>query len=231
MKKIIIPMLALLLSLTMIHGAHAYSYTAWGAMTGAKTLAINPFFYGPIKGGFGLNTDLVISYGFTSNFDVIADLASLSLYSTSRYMGSYIMPRFDLGKNNILALQLNVVNTDPLSYSVSPQYHFFYENDTLAFELNLGATVPFSTPDTSTLSGVVVPVYKIVKGAFHLFFEIDPSYTLGNSGTFNLNLVPGVCILLAGGKHQICLGVPLSGVTSSSMGVGFGTWYWTTFSL
>jgi hypothetical protein len=229
MKKIIIPVLALLLSFASVRGVQAYSYTAWGTMTGAKTLALNPFFYGPLEGDFALNADLAILYGFTPTFDIIANLASLTVTPDFGYAGSYIMPRIDLGKNNIIGVQLGM-DSSFAPYNVVPQYHFFIENGKAAFELNVSANIPFSAPDSTILGAVVAPVYKFVPGKFHAFVEIDPSYTLG--GSFALNVVPGIWLGLAEGKHQFCLSAPLTGVTSSDgMGVTFGAWYWTTFTL
>jgi hypothetical protein len=232
MKKIILTALGLLIALTAGNGLQAYSYNAWGTMTGARTLAVNPFFWGPLKGGAGLTVDAVLLYGVTPRVDLIADIAEVSIAPTAGYALSYLMPRFDLGKNNILALQLTMANSSPASFSVTPQYHFFAENDRLALEFNAGLTIPVSDPAASSVYAVIAPVLKIVPGTLHLFLEVDPSYNaFDGSGSSALNLVPGVWLGLAGGKHQFSFGVPLSDATSGSAGVGYALWYWTTFAL
>ena len=231
MKKYSTLALGLLLCLTAGTNLQAYSYDAWGTMTGARTLAVNPFFWGPLKGGQGLSMDMVLLYGFTARFDVIADVAELNLLPRPGYALSYLMPRFDLGKNNILAIQFTASGIYPVSFSVTPQYHFFTESRGMAFEFNAGLSIPFSSPSSSSLYAVLAPVWKIVDGKVHLYLEIDPSLAFGNPPSFGLNLVPGVWIGLAGGKHQFSLGIPLYGVTSGNFAVGYAAWYWTTFSI
>ena len=232
MKNHLVVTFGVIFALTAVSGLQAYSYNAWGTMTGARTLAVNPFFWGSLKGGAGLTVDAVLLYGFTPRFDVIADIAEVNIAPTAGYALSYLMPRFDLGKNNILALQLTAANSSPASFSITPQYHFFAENGRLAIEFNAGLTIPFSDLDGSSLYAVIAPVLKIAPGSLHLFLEVDPSYSaFDGSGASALNLVPGVWIGLAGGRHQFSFGVPLGGVTSGSVGVGYALWYWTTFSL
>jgi hypothetical protein len=199
-------------------------------MTGEKTLALNPFLYGPITDELGLNVDAVFLYGFTPKMDMIANLSSLSVIPEFGYGGSWIMPRVDLGKNNILGFQVGMIGRGDGYYAV-PQYHFFIENSKFAFEFNVGANFNFEALNMPSIYGIVAPVYKIFEGILHLYVEVDPSFIAGVSDSFGLTVVPGLWLGLAGGKHQFSAGIPLGGITSDAMTTSFACWYWTTFSL
>ena len=211
--------------------ASPYSYSAWGPMSGARTLSVNPLVYGPFY-DFGLSTDLVVSYGFTDRFDIFVDLASLDVAPEFGYAGSWVMPRVGLGENHVLGLQMGFDSVDPFSFYLAPQYHFFGENEKLALEFNLGVYVPFSEPETSEIYAVAVPVYKVKSDVFALYVEVDPYYTFGADGGFGLNIVPGLWLGFGEeAAHQISFGLILESVTSGDLSLSYGFWYWTSFSL
>ncbi len=142
------------------------------------------------------------------------------------------MPRFEFLPNNIIALQLQFNNTQPMNYNIAPQYHLFYENDFMAFEFNGIVTIPINNPDSSTaVSGIIAPVWKAVKGILYPFIEIDPSYVFGDNGGFHLNIVPGVSLGIPDTPHQFCLAFTLADVTSGALGYGIGFWYSVSFSV
>jgi hypothetical protein len=228
-KKIIISVSGILLMLFVFSGpALPYSYTAWTGMTGAKTLAVNPFAYGSFSPFKGVSIDTVLALGVTANFDILADLATVNIADPVSYGGSWILPRFDLGGANILGLQ---IGWDTSVFTLIPQYHLFKENDRFAFEFNLGAKIPFADPLVVGLSAVVAPVLKIVPNLLDLFVEVDPGYTFSSPGTFSLNVVPGICLLWGpNSSNQVCAGLILSNVTGT-VSTGFGVWYWHPFSL
>ncbi len=205
----------------------AYSFNPFGTSTGEKVLAINPFFYFNPLSPLAISEDTVLAYGLTSNMDIYVDIFSFALAPTTGYSGSWIMPRYDLGGNNIIAAQ--VFFGTAAGVTISPQYHFFYEDPLLGFEANLNLYLPLSNLSNPTIALFAAPVYKVVKDVVHLYVEIDPSYTVG--GNFGLNVVPGAWLGLPGTPFQISLAVPLTGVTGSAMTVGFTGWLWYTMKL
>ncbi|MBI4979714.1 MAG: hypothetical protein HZC28_19710 [Spirochaetes bacterium] len=243
MKRFMFPVsAALALMLTLVPAAHPYAYNPWTTMSGAKNAVINPFVYTTSLNPFGMSIDVLGWYGFTPNFDIAVNAATLSFSSSGfSYGGSWVMPRYDFGNNNIAALQLKMTPSGSLMlYDVVPQYQFFWENDVLATELNAYVDVSFVYANTSFSSSVgtkaglyAAPVFKLFK-SLYLFCEIDPAYTFGIASAFDLAIVPGITILLNEGKHQICVGVPLGNVlhvaggsTTVSVTPGIAVWYWT----
>jgi len=219
-----------------------YSFNLWGSMTGAKTLALNPFLYGAI-GPFDATLDLVAGYGVSDRLDVYADLAGLYYdgFGALSYSGSWVMPRFDLGANNILALSVGESfdsSTGAASFYLWPQYHFFWENDKFALEFNGGVNIPLDAPETSSALLFFAPVYKILDGTFHVFCEIDPSYIAsGVDKGFDLTLLPGFWFGFGEeALHQFSIGVSVGGWWNDGKLNGrpsytWNIWYWTTFSL
>lgn len=205
-----------------------YSFSAYNGMTGEKTIGILPAVYIPVSPNTGIASDYIFAYGFTSNFDVYVNCASLVYAPTFGYSGSWIMPRFDLGGNNIIGLQAFFDNTaSGVGIRLAPQYHLFIEGDLFVFEFNVYVTVPLSTPTNTSVALCIAPDFKVVKDLFHLFLEVDPSYTIG-TGRVALTVVPGMCFTFSGNAHQICVGVPIGDITSGAVTVGINLWYaWT----
>ena len=209
-----------------------YSFNAFNGMTGKGTVSLAPTISCPISPAFGTAVDLIGSYGFTPNFDLFADAADFSLAPQAGYAYSWIMPRFEFLPGNILGLQLQLNNSQPMSYGIAPQYHFFYENDGLALEFNGVFTYPVNNTNASpAVSGILAPVWKAVKDILYPFIEIDPSYTFGNNSGFHLNIVPGFWIGIPDTPHQFCLAFTLSDVTSGAVGYGVSFWYSVSFGL
>ncbi|MDD5067107.1 MAG: hypothetical protein PHF84_08685 [bacterium] len=222
---------AVLCLLFSSRSVYPYSYSAWGSMTGAKTFAVNPFFYGGFDPEFSLTTELVVGYGFSEVFDIYADLATLDLTPDSGYGGSWVMPRYDLGGNNILALQIGFYKEEGSTASyIVPQYHLYKDGEIFTWEINLGLNVPLDDAGSSLLYGVVAPVWKIVPNTLNLFLEIDPSYQMGDADDFILTLVPGLCLGFGNeGQHQFCLGFPVSDLTENEVSTTYAAWFWTSF--
>ena len=91
----------------------AYTYSAYTAMTGAKTFAFNPFLYledfsiGRRRAQIWLlPTGYWTTWIFMRIWRVSYGLHGIP--DTNPYYGSWIMPRFDFGGNNIAALQVGV---------------------------------------------------------------------------------------------------------------------------
>lgn len=198
---------------------HAYAYDPWTSSTGEKVLAINPFFYTTSLNPFGLNADLIASYGITANLDVFVNFADLGLAPSFTYNFSWAMIRYDLGGNNILALQAS-------QYLISPQYHFFWENDLFAAEVNVYANFTYTNFGSPTIGAYLAPIVKVIKDVLYFYAEVDPYYQIG--GSFGLNIVPGVWLGL-GNYGQISLGFSINSVTSGSLSYGINTWYFIPF--
>ncbi len=193
---------------------HSYAYNPWTTMMGAKTLGINPFVYASSFDPFTMGADLVVSYGFTDNIDLFVDLAGVNLTPEFGYNTSWIMPRIDLGGNNIIAIQAGLT-------AVSPQYHFFWENDLFAAEANLYVSFAYDSFGTPLIGAYLAPVVKIVKDVLALYCEVNPSYQV--EGSFALNIVPGI-FLNMGDAGQLSVGVPLGDVLTG-LAPGVGLWY------
>jgi hypothetical protein len=211
--------------------AHSYSINAWGPMTGARTLALNPIFYGAFD-PFDFTTDIVVSYGVSDNIDVFVDVATLTITPDFSYTGSWVMGRYDFGGSNIIAAQLGFYSydgsTDPY---LTPQYHFFREGDRFAWEINAGIEIPLTDAKNSSLFGIFAPVFKVIPDTLSVFVEVDPSYQFGDFEDFILSIVPGLCIGFAENKHQISVGLTIEDLTESEVGFSYAAWYWTSFSL
>ncbi|MEK6794805.1 MAG: hypothetical protein AABZ39_08520 [Spirochaetota bacterium] len=212
--------------------AYGCSFSAYNGMTGERTLAIVPTVYVPMIPAFGALSDYIAAYGFTQNIDLFVNFATLAYAPVFGYTGSWIMPRFDFGGNNIAALQvfLDYSAAGGVRFRFAPQYHFFIENDAYAFELNGIVIVPLSTPANTSISAIIAPVWKMIKNAVHLFVEVNPCFTFGVN-TFSLAVIPGACLCFSENAHQICVGVPCNNVTSGTLSLGVNVWYTGTFKL
>jgi hypothetical protein len=209
-----------------------YSFNAYNGITGKEVLSFSPALCCPLSPEFGAALDLITSYGFTSEFDIFADLANFNLAPEAGYAFSWIMPRFEFLPGHIVGLQLQLNNSDLLSFNIIPQYHFFYESDAFALELNAAVNIPINNPASFiTVGGIAAPVWKAVKDILYPFIEIDPSYAFGENGAFALNVVPGIWVGIPGTPHQFCLAFTLSDVTSGNPGYGVNLWYSVSLNL
>ncbi|MFH0920656.1 MAG: hypothetical protein V1913_09860 [Fibrobacterota bacterium] len=223
---------AIALCLLSVSLAFGYCFTAWTTMTGAKTLAANPFFYlEPLGSGMDLNADIVGGYGFTDNMDLFVNLASLNLKSDpGAYGGSWLMPRYQIKENHILALQLGA-DANVEYFDIIPQYHYVMDRETWTLEVN--ALASFNTFDmgTPTFSACLAPVYKLSQDRFYPFLEVNPSYALGDNGGFDFNVAPGFWVGVPETPHQFAVSVPLYGIKDSDISAGIYVWYWYSLSL
>ena len=228
-------MLSLLIAASL---SFPYSFSAWTSMTGANTFAVTPFFYfapvGSATEDLDINADAVIGYGFTDKIDMFVNLATFNLKSDpGAYSNTWIMPRYDLGKNNIVAAQIGLeqnANNDLKVYG-GPHYHFFWENDRCAMELNALALFHADSLIPTTASIYAAPVYKLLPNVLYPFFEVDPTYTFGSGGGLDFVLAPGIWIGIPNTPHQFSVSVPLSGIKDGNISAGIYAWYWASFSL
>jgi len=213
----------IIVGLVFVGSVSAYTYSAWTTMTGAKTFAINPFFYGAFSDMPGTGTDLVAGYGFTDKFDLFINLSTLSPVKDFSYGGSYIMPRYDFGNNNIIALQMGY---DGNEFAGGPQYHFVWDKEKFTLEANAAVTLYSSDMAAPYIFGTLGWVWKAVKDVLYPFVELNPSYQVGPDGGFDFVPAPGVWIGIPNTTHQFALSIRLNGVSSGSIDPGFGMWYW-----
>ncbi len=198
---------AILASVVMVSPnlGQAYSYNAWVGMTGAKTVAVNPFY------SFGIdsaNTGSYLTGSVLFKFDYgFSDYADIMLTPT------WIMPRFDLLKNNLLILGVQLGTAPAL------QIHGFYDKmDLIAIEYNV-----YTVANDWSLSGfdvgaIVAPTLKL--GNFGIWVEADFNSIIGGFG-FDM----GAGIYINAGANQISLGV------NSILGSpNIGGWLWAPFS-
>jgi hypothetical protein len=223
---------AVIMVLLAVTLAHPYCFTAWTTMTGAKTVAINPFFYvAPLGTGLDVSGDFVGGYGFSDNVDLYANLASLNLKSDfGSYSGSWVMPRYQVKENHILALQLGA-DADFKYFDIIPQYH--YVKDQEAWVLEVNATAKFNTFDMGKpeLGACIAPVYKLKKDVLYPFLEFNPTVTVGDGGGFDFTLAPGVWIGIPETPHQFSVSLQLSGIKDNNVSAGIYLWYWYSFTL
>jgi len=113
MKKF---MLMCFVSLCLCFNVFAYSYSAFGGMTGKNILGIPPFFYSFFIDRVMYNGgDLFLMYGITDKIDINVDVnyftATADIFSAeNKTLGWFLMPRYDIGNSNIVALKFNNVN-------------------------------------------------------------------------------------------------------------------------
>jgi hypothetical protein len=227
--------LSLLIAVSL---AFPYSFSAWTSMTGAKTFAITPFFYfapvGSATEDMDINADAVVGYGFTDKIDMFVNIATVNLKSDpGAYSTTWIMPRYDLGGNNIVAAQIGLEQDADNNLQVygGPHYHFFWENDRCAMEFNALALFHADSTAPTTASIYAAPVYKLLPNLLYPFVEVDPTYTFGDGGGLDFVLAPGLWIGIPGTPHQFSISVPISGIKDGSVSTGIYAWYWVSFSL
>jgi hypothetical protein len=198
----------------------SYAYNPINGMTGDGVLAINPFVWAPSFNPAALGSDLDVEYGFSANVDLFVDFADVNYLPSTAYNFSWAMLRYDFGGNNIIALQSS-------QYFISPQYHFFWENDSWALEANVLADIFYTNLKTPVFGAYLAPVYKIVKDKFSVFLEFDPFYTVGSG--FSLAVLPGIWVGF-GDAGQLSIAAELNNVTGT-LSPGAALWYSVTFNL
>jgi hypothetical protein len=189
-------------------------------MTGDGVLSINPSVWAASFSPAYIGGDLIAGYGFSANADMTVDFADAT-FTPGSYNFSWIMPRYDLGGNNIIALQAG-------QYFISPQYHFFRENDSWALEANVLAVFTYTNLNNPVFGAYLAPVYKIVKDVFYVYLEFDPFYTTGSSD-FTLAVLPGVWYSF-GDAGQFSLAATFGNVTGK-FSPGAALWYSVSFNL
>jgi len=218
----------------------AYTYSAYTTMTGAKTFALNPFLYlEDFSDRATSGADLVIACGIRDRLDIYANLAGFyglnSIPAENPYYGSWIMPRFDFGGNNIAALQLGITldEDNTARFYIGPQYHFFRENDACALEANALFYSKNNPVTANAWAGATVgPVWKAIPDVLFPYVEINPEYDFGNDstdGTFDLTVAPGVCVAILNTKHQLSISFPVSGLATGEATAGVAAWFWFSF--
>ncbi len=198
--------------------AFSYSYSAYGIMTGKKTLALNPYVYAYDAEGLTLGADFLAAYGITNKIDVLANFGSMTFVPSYSYDSWYGMVRYDLKNNNIIALQ---GNADLLSL----QYHTCKENHKAALQINLGVDFAFEMPKEPTFWAVVSPVKKIGSTGIDVYCDLLPSYKV--NGDFSLQVIPGVGFAIK--EHLFSLGVSLGDVTTE-VSPSVGLWWYYSIS-
>lgn len=173
-------------------------------MTGAKTVAVNPFYSvsptAPYKGSVTAKFD----YGFSDVADIMVDISD-----------GWIMPRYDFtGGNSLLIGGLMLGSGGP-----GLQIHGFYDKqDMWAVEYNLAYSSAGWDFSGSDISAIVAPTLKL--GDFGVWVEGDAN-TLLTSMAFDM----GAGIYVNVGDNQISIGV---NTLLSSPSVG--AWLWAPFS-
>ncbi|MEK6793641.1 MAG: hypothetical protein AABZ39_02610 [Spirochaetota bacterium] len=208
-----------------------YSYNAWNGLIAERTVFVNPFL--STSSVITTNTavtagaDLVCAYGATKNADIFASLAQVGVTPSFAFF-NWVMPRFAITPEHIIALQIS-------STFVTPQYHFFWENDVLALEVNVLARMPYSDIRTATVSAVIAPVWRVVKDAFALYVEFDPACTFdptAPNARVSAAVLPGIWFSLPGTGFQGSIGANCFGLgTGASWGLGVVAWFSYAFAL
>jgi hypothetical protein len=212
----------------------SYSFSANAGMNGAGVFSVGPTLTFSASPDVIFNGEVVAQYGFLPNFDVVAGLVNADLYPQAAYLGSWIMPRYEIFQNHILALGMSASydrSLGSVSFALSPQYHFIYEGDRFAFEVNVIASIPLSDPAGITFSAVIAPVWKAIPDILAFYLEIDPEYAPNAADPFTLMLVPGVDFLIPDSPHEFNLGVILGDLFSGSPTFGIGFSYTLTIPL
>lgn len=154
--------LAVMTVFSVATDGYSYSYGCWVGMTGANTVAVNPFYSMDFDGSGTASLTAKLDFGVTDSFDFMMDFTSL-----------WFMGRYDLLGNNLAILG---VSLDPSAAGL--QIDGIYDDaDMWAIEYNVGATYSYAGD-----FGYAVLVAETLKlGDFGLWVEED------YDGAFNLN--------------------------------------------
>jgi hypothetical protein len=196
--------------------AHSYSYNAWVGMTGADTIAVNPFLSGALTPDPMSYTDfeMMLEWGFSDKMDFFYN-----------FTGNWGMIRYDFSGKD-----LAIVGVQAGADYLSLQYHLIYDElDMFAIEANVALTFPYGAMlDAMEIGAVIAPVLKLPFGV-SVYLEINPVYTFGDDGGFGLELVPGLCFDI--GDAQLSVGLPLGDILSENgISVSYGAWLWIPFN-
>jgi len=187
-------------------------------MTGDGVVAFSPFVYAPTLSPLSLYSDMVVSYEITANIDLFVNFATIGFAPAFGYSGSWIIPRIDLGANNIIAVQIGANPTNfGSTFYVAPQYHFFWENDSFAIEANLIAKFVAASIANPSFTFYAAPSLKFAGGIVDVYCEVVPAYTVG--GAFSFTVVPGLYFNMEAGG-QLSLGVGLGDLTTGTINPG-----------
>lgn len=210
----------------------SFGYNPWTTMTGEKTLAINPFVYNTTTiSPFTLSADLVAWYGISAKVDVAVNFSTLNILTPFSWGGFWVMPRYEVAPNNILALTVGYTGS---ALSLKPEYDLivYPEKGIFKFEANLRLpiTVGPATGATLDVQAVLVPILEFAKNKFAFFVEVNPYVNIVPAVALTVPINPGIWIAFAEAKHQFSLaftGIALSG---GKFGVspGLGLSYYTT---
>lgn len=200
---------------------HSYAYNPSTAIWPEGVLAVTPYLYSPSLDPYTLGMDLEGAYGISKQADLTVDFVDLTLAPQFCYNFSWVMFRYDFGENNIGALEVS-------QYFISPQYHFFQENDLFAFEANILAQFGYTNFNEGAMYGAyIAPVYKLIENTLYVYLEFDPFYTVGSG--FTLAVLPGIWVGL-GDAGQFSLAATLSDITGT-VTPGVALWYTLDFDL
>jgi hypothetical protein len=200
----------------------AYSYTAFPSLAGDQTLVVSPFLYFDGTGAVG--HDIFLIYGMTKNTDIWSQISMVktSEGTTVDFSG---MIRYDLGKNNILALRAS-------QWYVAPQYHFLIENDRFGFQANVAAQIAFDYYKNPAIYAILAPLVKLFDGKMDIFIEANPGYYMQEGDFanlavrpegFGLDLIGGIGLVV--GKTLFSISCPVYNVTTDATPT-FGMWWW-----
>lgn len=200
----------------------SYSYTAIGPMAGDKTFVLNPFLYFDGTGVVG--EDIYLVAGLKSNIDIWSHV-SMVKNNEGTSVDFSAMIRYDLGKNNILALRAS-------QWYVAPQYHFLIENNRFGFQTNVSAQISFDYYKEPAFYAVLSPLVKILDTGIDIFLEFNPGYYMHDGDYancsirekgFEFDLVPGIGFPI--GKTTFSLSCPIYNIRTNPTPT-FGMWWW-----
>lgn len=216
-KMMVVALIALGAVVLTTETGNAYSYGAWVGMTGANTIAWNPFLSGSLDGESLTDWENLVEFGVSDYADIFLSLSA----------DPWGMVRYDLSKGN----NVGIVGLYLDSGSAGLQYHMITAlADIFTLEANVSVSVPYMGADSfgnMSFGAIIAPVLTFTeKMAFYC--EIDPSFTLGEEGGFDLTLVPGLWFSL--GNGELSVGFPIGGLTGGDVSVSYGAWYWIPFS-
>jgi hypothetical protein len=187
----------------------AYSYNAWVGMTGAKTVAVNPFYSVGIGKGTTYQGSFVgaLDYGFSDKADIFID-----------FTDGWLMPRYDLSGDNLAIVGL-MLGSAASGFGPGLQLHGIYDKAKMfAIEYNLDLSTAGWDFSGINMNAIVAPTLKL--GNFGVWVEGDFN---GLISGFGFDMGAGIYVNV--GDDQISLGV------NSILGSpNIGGWLWAPFS-